>query len=406
MGATLMFNPFKKKPFEIDDFAKLIIAEARKAGIAESLEYDPKSFVLKRGEERTNLVNLFNDYSQANDAHKKRILGNALALLRQKKQDISFEEAKSKVAAAVREQALFSFTTLWWELEGGKTEPTIAFEPISAWFTRCLVLDFPEYVAMVTLENLKIWGISFYKLFEIGLARLRDHTVPKFQQQPGFYMGGWHDDYDNSRILIPGIFGPLRLDGHPVVCLPNRNLLLVTGSENHDGIKAMLKHAEEIVQTKPRPMNPAPLILKDGEVADFSVTENSPIFNDVERAKKISALIYYQQQAENLMKLYAQKGKDLFVASYTLNQGETGGYESFSVWSKTVATLLPKTDFIAFFDPTKPESQRPLGLVKWDDVLRIAGDLLLDTQMFPARFYVSKFPTDEQLAGIIGSSAF
>jgi hypothetical protein len=42
-------------------------------------------------------------------------------------------------------------------------------------------------------------------------------------------------------------------------------------------------------------MNPAPLILEDGEVADFSVSENSPIFHDVERAKKISALSYYQQ---------------------------------------------------------------------------------------------------------------
>jgi hypothetical protein len=45
-----MFNPFKKKPFGIDDFAKLVITEARKARIAESLEYDPKSFVLKRGD--------------------------------------------------------------------------------------------------------------------------------------------------------------------------------------------------------------------------------------------------------------------------------------------------------------------------------------------------------------------
>jgi hypothetical protein len=61
-----MFNPFKKKPFEIDDFAKLVMAEAKKAGIAESLEYDPKSLVLKRGDQRTNLVNLLNDYSQAN----------------------------------------------------------------------------------------------------------------------------------------------------------------------------------------------------------------------------------------------------------------------------------------------------------------------------------------------------
>jgi hypothetical protein len=101
------------------------------------------------------------------------------------------------------------------------------------------------------------------------------------------------------------------------------------------------------------------------------------------------------------MKLYEQKRKDIFVAKYTLQQRETGGYASYSVWSKTVPTLLPKTDLIAFFDPTKPESQRMLGLAKWEDVMRIAGDLLLDTEMFPARFYVSKFPNDEQLAAVI-----
>jgi hypothetical protein len=396
-----MFNPFKKKPFGIDDFAKLVIAEAKKAGIAESLEYDSKSSVLKRGDQRTYLVNLFNDYCQADDAHKKRILGNTLALLREKKEDIPLEEAESKVVAAVREEALFSLTTLWWELEGGKTEPKIVSEPISAWFARCLVLDFPEYVAMVSPENLRSWGVSFYQLYEIGLTRLRDCTIPKFEKEQDFYIGGWHDDYDSSRILVPEVFGSLHLDGDPVVCLPNRNSLLVTGSENHAGIQAMLKHAEEIVRTKPRPMNPAPLILKNGEVADFFVAENSPIFNDVERAKKVSALFYYQQQTETLKKLYEQKGKDLFVANYTLNRLETGGYESLCVWSKTVPTLLPKTDFIAFFDPTKPESQRKRGRAKWDDVMRIAGDLFLDTQMFPGRFYVSKFPTDEELAAVI-----
>ncbi len=396
-----MFNPFKKKPFGIDDFAKLVIAEARKARIAESLEYDAKRFVLKRGDQRTFLANLFNDYCQADDAHKKRILGNTLALLRQKKEDIPLEDAESKVVAAVREQALFSFTTLWWQLEGGTSEPKIAFEPISTWFARCLVLDFPEYVSMVSSESLRTWDSSFYQLYEIGLARLRDCTTPKFEKQPGFYVGGWHDDYDNSRILIPEVFSPLHLDGDPVVCLPNRNSLLVTGSEDHAGIQAMLKHAEEIVRTKPRPMNPAPLTLKDGEIADFSVPENSRIFNDVERAKKVSELFYYQQQTETLVKLYEQKGKDLLVANYALNQLETGGYESICVWSKTVPTLLPKTDFVAFFDPTRPESQRKLGRAKWDDVMRIAGDLILDTEMFPGRFYVSKFPTDEQLAAVI-----
>jgi hypothetical protein len=33
--------------------------------------------------------------------------------------------------------------------------------------------------------------------------------------------------------------------------------------------------------------------------------------------------------------------------------------------------------------------------------MRIVGDLFLDTQMFLAGFYVSKFPSDEQAAAVI-----
>jgi hypothetical protein len=65
---------------------------------------------------------------------------------------------------------------------------------------------------MVSPENLVTWGISFDELFETGLAKLRKHTIPKFEKQQGFHIGGWHDDYDNSRILIPEVFGPLHLD--------------------------------------------------------------------------------------------------------------------------------------------------------------------------------------------------
>jgi hypothetical protein len=140
-------------------------------------------------------------------------LGNTLALLQEKKETISFEAAKSKLVATVRERALFAFTTLLWELEGGKAEPKIASEPILAWFGRCLILDFPEYMSMVSPEHLKTWDTSFDQLYEIGIARLRNGTSPKFETQPGFYIGGWHDNYDSSRILIPEIFDALPLDG-------------------------------------------------------------------------------------------------------------------------------------------------------------------------------------------------
>jgi hypothetical protein len=39
---------------------------------------------------------------------------------------------------------------------------------------------------MVSPENLKNWGVSFDELYEVGLARLRGGTIPKFEKQQGF----------------------------------------------------------------------------------------------------------------------------------------------------------------------------------------------------------------------------
>jgi hypothetical protein len=32
--------------------------------------------------------------------------------------------------------------------------------------------------------------------------------------------------------------------------------------------------------------------------------------------------------------------------------------------------------------------------------VKVVGDLMLDTRMFPPRFYVSKFPNEEQIAAM------
>jgi hypothetical protein len=36
----------------------------------------------------------------------------------------------------------------------------------------------------------------------------------------------------------------------------------------------------------------------------------------------------------------------------------------------------------------------------WDKVQKVAGDLMEETDLYPARYRVREFPTDEQLAEI------
>lgn len=86
----------------------------------------------------------------------------------------------------------------------------------------------------------------------------------------------------------------------------------------------------------------------------------------------------------------------MFVGTYTLAQNPNGAYEGVGVLSKGVPTLMPVTDAVMFFDGDMPEDQEMIGRTSWARFVEVMGDAMLDTRMFPTRFYVSAFPTAPQ----------
>jgi hypothetical protein len=391
------FGPPSKKKF-----AAMLIKRIAAAGGPTDFVFDENTFVLKRKSQVAYLGNVHTAYCQATSKEiRTRLLDNfTSALLPQANQEPTFDEVRPHLVATVRERVLFSFSSLHWEIETDEAQvPPQVSEPISAWFVRTLALDYPGHLAFVNEKQIQDWGILTEDAFAVGLENLRNATTPKFSHTQGVFKGTWDDDYDSSRILLPGLFDDLPIKGEPVVVIPNRLTLLVAGSDDPDAIVRMLTQAEEILQSTAKNQNMAPLILKGGQIAEYSVSPSSPIFNAVERARKMAAMTYYEEQKKILESLYEKSGKDLFVASYTLmrHQGAQDEFRSHGVWSRDIATLLPVTDEVIFHDHTLPEGSQIAAKCSWKRVCAVLGDLMLDTKMFPTRFYVSKFTTPEQL---------
>jgi hypothetical protein len=387
-----------------DRFAKRVQRAIAAKGGPNDFVYDRASFMLKRPNSTAFLGNVYEAFQQARGEQRIKVFENYVSVFAQQSdaKDATFSELESKLTAAVRESAfLAALAGPGWGLDKASDPLQLpAHEPISAWFSRCLVIDYPTHVAVVNEKHLKDWGVTFEEAYLIGLHKLSDATLPKFRLENGYYVGGWDDDYDSSRILLPSLFDDLPLAGNPIIVIPNRLTLLVAGESDHAAIRAMLATAETIVREKPKPQNAAPLIIRDGQLSDYEVDASSPIFHEVQRARKVSALLTYEDQKANLDRHYKKVGKDLFVATYTLNQAQDGHYASFSLWSQGIPTLLPETDEVIFFDPNKPEANRIVARVPWSRVIAVVGELTFDTGMFPRRHFVSKFPTHEQLAAL------
>jgi hypothetical protein len=109
-----------------------------------------------------------------------------------------------------------------------------------------------------------------------------------------------------------------------------------------------------------------------------------------------------REQKELLDTMHEKTGQDIFVASFSAMQhGETGEITSYSVWSKGADGLLPRTDLVHFYVAKGKEGEIE-ATADWDTVMRIAGDLMKPQGIYPERYRVKEFPSDEQLRRLGG----
>jgi hypothetical protein len=255
----MMFGLFEK--MTPDRFAKIVLDEIVKAGGPKDYVFVPDTFMLKRDGDLINLRNVYEQYSREKDDVRERTLRNFVAALISSKSTkaISWAEAREKLVAVVRERAMFSQAEAIWSIEYDRPpRAKMVYEPLTKWFAKTVVLDFPGHVTVVSESQMKEWGINFDEAFEIGVDNLKKGSTSKFGSEGAFFVGMWKDDYDSSRILLPDLFSGLQLSGDPVVVLPNRLTLLVAGSNDGLGIQAMLIKAEEIMRAETKPQSKRP----------------------------------------------------------------------------------------------------------------------------------------------------
>ena len=84
------------------------------------------------------------------------------------------------------------------------------------------------------------------------------------------------------------------------------------------------------------------------------------------------------------------------MASFSgFDKKETGELMTFCSWGENVLALLPRTDYILFMQ----EGKKP-QMAEWDRVVEVVGNLMQPLDMYPPRYRVADFPTDEQLAAM------
>lgn len=233
-----------------DRFAHMMTKAIRRQGITGPIEYDAESFRLVLSVELDRLAylrNAYEEYCTAPWRERKAILQKYAAFTAHPMPEIpaDFEEAKPKLLPCVRDRWHYESVRLQMQIDGAKVLE-IPTRPLADHLAFELACDFPETVASVSQNQLDEWGVSFGDALAVAVENLWAMSNEDFERPaPGIYASPWHDNYDPARLLLPDLIRQLDVKGDPVALVPNRDLLIVTGSENADGLKAVAALARQ-----------------------------------------------------------------------------------------------------------------------------------------------------------------
>ncbi|WP_144632056.1 hypothetical protein [Bordetella genomosp. 13] len=386
-----------------DKFAKMVREQAARSGLTQDMVYSERDFALLHGEGHKqvfNLHNAYHDYCAAPKGERANVLAKYLAVLRQPETPTTYADARAYLRPIIRSK-MFPETLRLTQAANGGDEP---FEDPSRAFSEdavvMLAYDTPETMASVGMEQIREWGVTFETAFADAIDNLRGQGAEHFvEMAPGVYRGAWSDAYDSSRCLLTDMMHRTPAGTDCVIMIPTRGCLLVASARDTAAQRAMVAVARQTLDAEQRAVSSYLYRIADGrlEVVAPQDPQTAQLLADLQRHGAADA---YQVQKELLERVHEKQEIDLFVASCKLiKHQDSERLTTYSVWTKDVDTLLPRTDLIALLVIGEDGEPKADVFTTWDAMWNECSALLEPmADGYPVRYRTRGFPSEERFA--------
>jgi hypothetical protein len=385
------------------EFARLLAEAIRQAGETVALRYDAEAFrLVVEGQDKRffNLANLYREYCATPSAKREPVLRHYVRswFANRKRLPATFEAAAFDLLPAVRNRCQFEITRLKAQVDG---LPSVEWphRVVADHLTVSLVYALPEALVQVQQQHLGEWGRSLEEALDVACHNLRQISHdPWDNPAPGVWVSPWRDNHDASRLALTDLLQARLVQGDPLAMVPNRDTLLVTGSEDEVGLAHLARLAEKALG-QGRPITGLAFLLDKGAWLPWLPDADHPLHDQFHVLQLQSLGRDYAAQKDLLDAVQERTGQSLWVASYAaVRNDETGKAHSYCVWSQGVETLLPQTEEVYFFVPTSEQEGSVVARASWERVQQVLGHLMERQGGYPVRYRVQGFPTAEECA--------
>lgn len=396
-----LFGPPSK-----DVFARELMTALRRAGDREDIVYERDEFRLVRPKTKniTNLATIYTEHCSLprneRKAHLER-LAEAF-VLSQDELPPGFDEARQHLRPKIWTRAQFAMMDLQQRLESGPALDLPLYS-LGEHLLTTVVYDLPSSMRTLSEEDFEGWNTSYYEAMETARVNLDETTIAWARVGENLHSAITGDNYDSSRVLLTSRIREFELQGEPIAMVPTRDSLLVTGSEDVEGLQMMLELTGKNLAEDPRPLSGVPLQLIDDEWQDWQPPADHPLQADFEWLTQMFLGGVYADQQALLSSVLEKDALDVFVASFSgAENSDTGQKFSYCVWSEGVDAMLPETQYIELMTEADLDRGEGTGVGgTWSEVHEVVGDLMQPVaDLYPPRWRVREFPSQQQLEQI------
>lgn len=385
-----------------DRFAQRLIAEMKRCGAGPTLRYNAEQFVVERGDGGlVNLANIYHEYCNtprgAREELFRRFVRGCIGM-GSFELPSEFGDAEHDLLPVVRSRFYFESALLQSESRGG-SGLNVPHLVIGDHLALSLVYDLPQAMRSIGHDDLSQWNTTFYEALESARHNLEQLGNVAFANiNNRCFASATGDNYDASRLFLLDLIRRLPVRGDYIAMVPNRDSLIITGSDDEQGLGVMCKLARESF-SQPRPISTIALRLEGDDWQPWLPDPDAPLYGVFKELRLRTLAAEYSDQCDLLTAVQRQRGETALPARFNVVQDTASQqFSSYCVWMEGVPSLLPKTDVVSFHRP----DGKVLGTASWERLELVVGSLMTHQDIYPERWLVREFPSAVQLRSLFG----
>lgn len=278
----------------------------------------------------------------------------------------------------------------------GQTDSVIPYGDVNEHLVVALTIPFEGGKITLDTKAVESWGRTPREAFDRAARNLEARSKIRWEkadEMPGVFRGPCNDGHDGSRLVAPDAFRTPVGKGDPVVLLPTPHHVLVTGSEDEDGLFGLGRVARRTLERRGIFCGRS-LRWHDGGWRAWLPPRSHSAYVNLRLLAAVSERDEYAMQELGSARIARAKGPGVRLEPLLVGMAALGGEpRTYTSWRSGRASALPKADGIVFRRGTET-----LGIATWEKAQGVLGTEMEEQPVYPKRWLVSAFPADWQLS--------